>query len=583
MPRPDDLLFGESPTAAQPTVNGRAAGVEPDYWTVLIVDDEEEVHHVTRLVLRGFSYKGKGLQCRSAYSAVEAMQEMRETPDIAVVLLDVVMEENDSGLKVVRFIREELRNKLMRIILRTGQPGQAPEEKVIVEYDINDYKEKTEITAQKLFTVMVSALRTYNDMLTIEANRQGLEQIIGAASDIFQLNSMEKFTSGVLSQLVALLDLKRDALYCQASSFAATDEEPGLVIKAASGKYEQYLGKKVEDVPDVLVRQSIDTALLQRHDVVLDKSRVEYFESKTGSKSVIYFEEYRPLTDLDNKLIDIFFANVSIGFDNIYLNMAAEEKARLAQQAQYAAEKASLEVVRQIAQRAEGLQKISRAVAHQLRNPMTILAGFANLLGNKPELRDKYGEYFDGIKTAAERIEKLTNAVIEYTSIHIGETHVCSLPLFLEEVRKKADVIAGEQGKSIVWSVTVEPLSLRIDTASVSRALLEVLANSIEAIAEQQGAIRITAERREDKVALRIWDNGRGIPDNELAYVLDPFYTTKAVGIGMGLSTADRIVQEHNGSLFIASQPGVGTTVEIMLPLEHPGGSAEKAGVGIAR
>ncbi len=570
MTRPDDLLFDERPPGGQSLTNGGAARAEPDCWQVLIVDDEEEVHHVTRLVLRGFSYKGKGLRCLGAYSAAEAMGVMRATPDIAVVLLDVVMEENDSGLQVVRFIREELQNKLMRIILRTGQPGQAPEEKVIVEYDINDYKEKTEITAQKLFTVMVSALRTYNDMLTIEANRQGLEQIIGAASDIFQLNSMEKFTSGVLAQLVALLDLKRDALYCQASSFAATDEEPGLVIKAASGKYEQYLGKKVEDVPDALVRQSIDEALRRRRDVMLDRSRVEYFESKTGSKSVIYFEEYRPLTDLDNKLIDIFFANVSIGFDNIYLNMAAEEKALLAQKAQYAAEKASREVVRQIAQRAEGLQKISRAVGHQLRNPVTILAGFANLLGNKPELRDKYGEYFEGIRSAAERIENLTNAVIEYTSIHIGATQICSLPLFLEEVCRKADAIAAESGIRLDWSMAVEPLHLLIDTGSVSRALLEVLRNSIEAFAEPRGAIRITAERVDDLVAIRIWDNGRGIPETELAYVLDPFYTTKAVGIGMGLSTADRIVQEHNGSLFIASQLGVGTTVEIMLPIRNP-------------
>ncbi len=567
MPGPDDLLFGETRPTAPTVVADAPVASDAGHWTVLIVDDEDEVHHVTRLVLRDFSYKGKGLQCLSAYSAADAMQRMKAVPDIAVVLLDVVMEENDSGLKLVRFIREELKNKLMRIILRTGQPGQAPEDKVIVEYDINDYKEKTEITAQKLFTVMVSALRTYNDMLTIEANRQGLEQIISATADIFQLNSMEKFTSGVLAQLVALLDLKRDALYCQASSFAATDEQPGLVIKAASGKYEPFLGKSVQDIPDPAVRQHIADALLQRHDLLANQARVEYFESKTGSKSVIYFEGYRPLTELDNTLINIFFANVSIGFDNIYLNLAAEDKARLAQQAQHAAEQASKEVTRQIAQRAEGLQKISRAVAHQLRNPMTILAGFANLLGNKPELREKYSEYLDGIRSAATRIENITAAVIAYTSLHIGKKGHQALTEFIDRAIDIADSYASRLGIVVRWQVTVAPLSIECDAQSLGQALVEVLKNAVESFDLPEGEIHLTAEPQEERLAIRVRDNGRGIPAGELAFVLDPFYTTKAVGIGMGLSLADRIIQEHNGSLFIASEPGGGTTVEITLPL----------------
>jgi len=185
----DEILFADEretdvPLTAQKSLpeSGSAST-----WKVLIVDDEEEVHAVTKLVLKDFSYDKKGLSLIHAYSAAEARELIAQHPDTAIVFLDVVMERNDSGLEVVRYIREVLQNALVRIILRTGQPGQAPAEKVIVEYDINDYKEKTELTAEKLFTTMVATLRSYRDILTIEANRRGLEKIIDAATYICKI------------------------------------------------------------------------------------------------------------------------------------------------------------------------------------------------------------------------------------------------------------------------------------------------------------------------------------------------------------------------------------------------------------
>ena len=137
-------------------------------WKIMVVDDEEEVHSITRLVLRGFSFDGLDSVLLSCYSGEDAKRLIQEHPDTAVMLLDVVMETDQAGLDVVRFVRKELCNGLVRIILRTGQPGQAPEWRVIVEYDINDYKEKNELTAQKLVTAITSALRSYKDLRTIE-------------------------------------------------------------------------------------------------------------------------------------------------------------------------------------------------------------------------------------------------------------------------------------------------------------------------------------------------------------------------------------------------------------------------------
>ena len=154
-------------------------------WKLLLVDDEPEIHEVTRLVLGNFRFEGKPLQFLSVYNVEQAKRLLEMHDDIAVTLLDVVMETETSGLELVKFIREDLHNHQIRIVLRTGQPGQAPEHEIISNYDINDYKEKTELTSQKLATVMFASLRAYRDIMTIEANKRGLERVIAASAHIF--------------------------------------------------------------------------------------------------------------------------------------------------------------------------------------------------------------------------------------------------------------------------------------------------------------------------------------------------------------------------------------------------------------
>jgi len=140
-------------------------------WKILIVDDAKGVHTITKTILSGFSFEGSTLEFLSAYSALEAEKIMQEHNDIALILLDVVMEDDDSGLKFVKYVRDTLQNKMVRIVLRTGQPGQAPERDVIIQYDINDYKEKTELTSDKLFTTIIASLRNYKDLMAIKESK----------------------------------------------------------------------------------------------------------------------------------------------------------------------------------------------------------------------------------------------------------------------------------------------------------------------------------------------------------------------------------------------------------------------------
>jgi len=150
----------------------------PDSWKVLLVDDEEDIHSVTRMALKGFTYQGKEIKFLHAYSGEEAKQLLPKHKDIALIFLDVVMENNHAGLDLVKHIRDVLKNHFTQIVLRTGYPGQAPEREVIAIYEINDYKTKTELTTFKLFTVTLASLRTYDSIIRLENLRQNLENIV---------------------------------------------------------------------------------------------------------------------------------------------------------------------------------------------------------------------------------------------------------------------------------------------------------------------------------------------------------------------------------------------------------------------
>lgn len=162
MNKNDELIFIEEDN------NENMISSLESFWSILIVDDDEEVHAVTKLALNDFIYDNKQLNLVSAYDEEEAKKLLLENNDFAFILLDIVMDSNDSGLKIIDYIRNELNNNLIRIIIRTGQPGYAPELEIINLYDINDYKEKTELTATKLYTTTRTTLSQYKQLSELE-------------------------------------------------------------------------------------------------------------------------------------------------------------------------------------------------------------------------------------------------------------------------------------------------------------------------------------------------------------------------------------------------------------------------------
>ncbi|MEF7613200.1 ATP-binding protein [Aquincola sp. MAHUQ-54] len=170
----DDLLVFEDEPRAAPAPQAPAPAA---HWRVLIVDDDETVHEVTRLALAGAAIEGRPLELMHAHSADQALAMAAAQPDLAVALVDVVMEEADAGLRLVRELREVLGRRALRLILRTGQPGYAPEMETVRDYDINDYWTKTELTRTRLFVCLTTALRAYRQYAEIERQRDELREL----------------------------------------------------------------------------------------------------------------------------------------------------------------------------------------------------------------------------------------------------------------------------------------------------------------------------------------------------------------------------------------------------------------------
>lgn len=317
-----DLIFAPEDDEASPKSQSVKA------WKILIIDDEPGIHQVTQSSLVNFEIDGSGLEFLNAYSAEQAKEILRNQPDIAVALVDVVMEDEHAGLNLVRYIRNDLKNNLIRLVLRTGQPGQAPEGQVIREYDINDYKEKTELTAQKLDSTIYTSIRSYRDLLALDLNQRGLEHIVHASAHLFTIPSISEFIQGVLEQLMALLYLGDDAFYIGCECIALEQKKNSMGVIAATGRFVDSVGKAPEEVFDTHVNGLILEAQESKKSILRDTEFVGYFEPHPGHEDVVYINSQNPLTHKDLGLLELFLRNVSVAYENVILHNEIEGSQR---------------------------------------------------------------------------------------------------------------------------------------------------------------------------------------------------------------------------------------------------------------
>jgi diguanylate cyclase (GGDEF)-like protein len=307
----DDLVFLEEHPAAP------AAHAPREVWRVMIIDDDEDVHSTTTFALGNLDMQHRPLEFVHAYSAGQAREMLRHEEEIAVILLDVVMEQDDAGLHLVRYIRETLKLADVRIILRTGQPGYAPEIDAIRDYDINDYKTKSELTRIKLFTTVTAAIRSYEQIRKINDSRRGLDRIVHASTELMSLHGVQNFAAGVLTQIAHLLGQEANGILCVQECPENGCHE--LLVMAAAGAYVRHNNAPLTCETEPRIASAMEHTLAERRNHYGDDSVTLYFAGKASRAFVAFLHTTRTLTEIEQRLLEVFCSNVAVGLDNVEL------------------------------------------------------------------------------------------------------------------------------------------------------------------------------------------------------------------------------------------------------------------------
>ncbi len=221
-------------------------------------------------------------------------------------------------------------------------------------------------------------------------------------------------------------------------------------------------------------------------------------------------------------------------------------------------------------ERAEGLTLLATAVAHQIRNPVMSIGGFAMRILNKMDENSSIAVYLKNILSDAERLEAIVRVVSEYTRIPAAKPVQVSIADILEKEMAQLQAKAAELSMRVTWSLALSVVEFAVDPALFRRAIYEVLLNAMEFSKGNEVSVTIFLSEGQNGLLMEIVDNGAGISEKDMPYVFDPFFTTKAVGVGMGLCLVKRIVGEHGGDVRIDSEPGKGTKVIMGFPDQAP-------------
>jgi len=279
------------------------------FWRVLIIDDDESVHQVTQLVLGNVEIENRKLEIVSAYSSIEAKEILQNDDSFCMAFVDVVMETDDAGLQLVEWIRQDLKNQAIRLILRTGQAGSAPEATVIKKFDINDYKEKTDFTANKMITTVYSSVRGYRDIMTIQRSLDAFKLLISATSDLLRINQLKAFGSAALHHLLTLMELDSSALYI-ARCETDYDKESTNSIIACTGKYVSESDSLESSNISGLIKKMIMQAFDNKRHYFGPDSFVGYYETDSNSASVLYIEFEDDSEHFKSNLAELYATNV---------------------------------------------------------------------------------------------------------------------------------------------------------------------------------------------------------------------------------------------------------------------------------
>lgn len=561
-------------------------------WKILIVDDEAEVHQVTKLALKNFIFEGKPLTFLSAYSGEEAKQVIADNLDLAMILLDVVMEKDDAGLEVVNYIRSSLKNEFVQIIIRTGQPGKCPETVVILNYEINDYKTKTELTKPKLLTAVVTALRTFSEIKKLDSTKVEMERLAQANANLYhQAKYYSQILEAKVEERTQELTLKEARLAeaqrlahvgsfeCELNTRKISWSEELFRIFGLNPAEGEPNYKRIESLIHPDDREFWTTSLTEaiaggkHHEL---EARIVRPDGAVRHICV----KLQAINDDAGSLIK-FFGTVQDISDR------KETEAAL-QKAVEAAE---------VANRAKS--EFIANMSHELRNPLNGILGYAQILQRDKTLTAKQRNGINIIYQCGSHLLTLINDLLDIAKIEARKMELTltefHFPTFLFNIQQIFRLRAEQKQITFTYQPSSNlPIAIRADEQRLRQVLINLLSNAIKFT--NTGSVTFKIDRLENqedgkkrpqssmpypqsklptqRIGFQIEDTGIGMTAEQLSKIFLPFEqvgerSRKVEGIGLGLAITKHLVSLMDGELFVESKLGEGSLfrIEMDVPL----------------
>lgn len=517
-------------------------------WRVLVVDDESGILTMTRLVLGEFLFDGRGVSLTTASSAKEAMEVLQSSDAFAVALIDVVMETDDAGLRLVDFIRNKLNDTQIRLIIRTGQPGVAPEWMVIENYDIDDYKDKTELTSQKLYTTIRTALKSYRDMSLITNTRTGLEQILTITPSLFMHdNSVNgdfyNYLLQEMGKLLAQLHGGKRAEDQESGFFALFDDEES--IKATLGRFSHHPGS--DELQEM--NHGFAEHLRQEQPVfTLNDNRIFLAINRQGKLwGYIYLESIFAISRDSQHLLRMMSNLASAALENILLHVNLDE--------------ANLEAYQK--------SRIFGTLSHDIKSPMVNMLGLVQLLQDT-SLNELQREYISSIQQTGKGIETVLNNLLDLTQIGTGQFELSLLPFNIFTTTEEVVQLFRDESLENQISITIsgsgaENLDVQGDPQRFHQILLHLLGDAMRTLSNREVTIDIESLASiEGQVEVAV----------KVGYCVEkPLTNSKTPSIGYSIS--QELISQMGGRLGIEVNEERGLVIWFSLPFKSASAQLE--------
>lgn len=221
------------------------------------------------------------------------------------------------------------------------------------------------------------------------------------------------------------------------------------------------------------------------------------------------------------------------------------------------------------ANRLAGLGELAAGVAHEIRNPLTAIKGYTQILDEELSVNDLKREYIEVILKEVNRLDRIVNGLLAFARPSTSHYRMLDLHDVIEETLVLIDNSAFRQRIELQKDYGKD-MRAEVDKDQLKQVLLNLLLNATQAIAEK-GKIKIVTHREDGRVSISVIDSGSGIPQENIDKLFDPFFTTKDKGTGLGLAIVHRLLELHQGKAIVRSVQGKGTEFKVILPIRQGG------------